>query len=65
MRYIIIKVGETHHGALVPGTLIAVPHDRVSFHGLVGVSFQNPTRLGGWSVGQKVGEIDLDIGEKS
>lgn len=58
MRHIIIKVSDTHHGGLDPSVLIAMPAYHVAFHGLTGVSFPNPR--GGWSIGTKVGEVDIE-----
>lgn len=52
MTYVVIKVGVSHHGKLVPGMLIVLPVDQVSPEEVNGyVYFTNPIE-GGYSSGK-------------
>lgn len=60
-QFVLIRVADTHHGALKPGMILALRREDVQFHSLDDVSFQNPLHSGGWSLGMCVGECDLDL----
>lgn len=52
MTHVIVKVGDTHHGKLVPGMLIVVPVEKISEQDSNGMLyFVNPID-GGYSYGK-------------
>lgn len=61
MRYVVIKVGATHHGAIPPGLLILVPVDKVTQTSGNDVTFENPVS-GGFSFGEAVFTVDMEMG---
>jgi hypothetical protein len=58
-KYIIIRVGDSHHGSLPPGLLILLPDDEVTWHDDLAM-FTNPAG-GGVSFGQMVGFINMEL----